>query len=97
MYSALITKSGQVTLPKELRDFLGVKPGEKIIFDTDDKGVYIKRKLSFEEYTEALNKNLSRKTKKIIKESAGMSVNEMLIAYAKSPRGRKELKKRYGI
>ncbi len=99
MYSAVITQSGQVTLPKELREFLGVKPGERILFDRDEKEnkVYLKRKLSLEEYTAELNKNTSRKTRKIIEKSAGMSVSEMMAIYAKSPRGRKELQRRYGI
>ena len=43
MYSAVITKSGQVTLPKELRDFLGVKPGERIVFRKLKDDVAIRR------------------------------------------------------
>lgn len=51
MYSAVITKSGQVTLPKELRDFLGVKPGERIIFNKTLSGININRRLSDAEFT----------------------------------------------
>ena len=97
MYSAVITKSGQVTLPKELRDFLGVKPGEKIIFDTDEKRVIIKRKFTLEEYTEMMDKNMSKKTKRLAKKYANMTVSEMREAYAKSRRGRAEIRRQYGI
>ena len=51
MYSAVITKSGQVTLPKELRDFLGVKPGERIFFNKTSGGISINRRLSDAEFT----------------------------------------------
>lgn len=50
MYSAVITQSGQVTLPKELREFLGVKPGERVIFNIDKKSVTIKTKPTMEEF-----------------------------------------------
>lgn len=96
MYSAVITKSGQVTLPKELRDFLGVKPGEKIVFDRDEAHIIIKRKPSFEEYTAAINRNLSAKTKRIAKKSAGLTVSEMIQSYSLSAKGRADLGRRYG-
>ena len=50
MYTMTITKSGQVTLPKELRDFLGVKTGGKITFKKGQNEVYISRRLSDEEF-----------------------------------------------
>lgn len=56
MYTMTITKSGQVTLPKELRDFLGVKVGGKITFRKNQNEVYITRRLSDEEFLEHLDK-----------------------------------------
>ena len=56
MYTMTITKSGQVTLPKELRDFLGVKIGGKITFRKNQNEVYISRRLSDEEFLERLDK-----------------------------------------
>ena len=97
MYSAVITKSGQVTLPKELRDFLGVKPGEKIIFDTDEKRVIIKRKMTKEEFYASIDRNLNAKTRHIIKKSAGMTVAEMREVYDNSRKGRAEMRRRYGL
>ena len=97
MYSVTITKSGQITLPKSLRDFLGVKPGEKITFDRDVNGVTIKRKLSMDEFFAEIDKNISPKTERIAKKNAGKTVTEMLNDYTKSPRGRAELRRRYGL
>lgn len=55
MYSAVITKSGQVTLPKELRDFLGVKPGERIFFRKSKDEISVRRRMSDEEFTRQLD------------------------------------------
>ena len=55
MYSATITKSGQVTLPKELRDFLGVKPGGRVTFRKGRDEVSIMRKMSDEEFLAGLD------------------------------------------
>ena len=63
-----ITKSGQVTLPKELRDFLGVKIGGKITFRKSQNEVYISRKLSDEEFLnrlDAIRKKHGSSTKNI--------------------------------
>ena len=55
MYTMTITKSGQVTIPKELRDFLGVKLGGKITFKKNQNEVYITRRLSDEEFLNRLD------------------------------------------
>jgi antitoxin PrlF len=33
-----LTSKGQVTIPKEIRDRLGVRPGDKVQFFIDDRG-----------------------------------------------------------
>jgi AbrB family looped-hinge helix DNA binding protein len=37
----VLTKKSQITLPKQVRDFLGVNPGEQIIFIIEDNSVKI--------------------------------------------------------
>lgn len=45
---ATITSKGQVTLPKALRDALGLKAGDRILFAPDQPGEYrIKRKKTY--------------------------------------------------
>jgi len=97
MYSAVITKSGQVTLPKELRDFLGVKPGERIFFDKKADRVDIRRKLTDKEFARALDANISPKTRKLVKKHAGKTVNELMAEYMRSAKGQKEMRQRYAI
>ena len=54
MYSAVITKSGQVTLPKELRIYLGFGLGERVSFKKTKRGVEIERKLTDKEFLDEI-------------------------------------------
>lgn len=38
MPMATVTSKGQITLPKEIRDALGVSPGDRVEFVRDDTG-----------------------------------------------------------
>jgi AbrB family looped-hinge helix DNA binding protein len=37
-----ITSKGQITVPLEVRRFLGVRPGDRLIFESDNNGVHIR-------------------------------------------------------
>lgn len=39
---AKITSKGQVTVPREVRQALGVKPGDKIVFEQNGKDVSVR-------------------------------------------------------
>ena len=67
-YTAAMTSTGQVTLPKELRVFLGVDGAKRITFEKRDNEVVINRKLTKEELREELDKHMSAKTRRIIRE-----------------------------
>ena len=41
MASSTITSKGQVTIPKQIREFLGVKEGDRLIFRLDESGKVI--------------------------------------------------------
>lgn len=45
MPSAKITSKGQITIPKAVRDRLGLRPGDEIEFAEDRKGVRIIKSL----------------------------------------------------
>ena len=40
MPTATVTSKGQITLPKEVRDALGVSSGDRVEFVADEKGSY---------------------------------------------------------
>ncbi len=58
---AKITSKGQLTIPKEVREKLGVKAGDSLLFDVDDEGreakVRVERKrVGFADYEGACRK-----------------------------------------
>lgn len=50
-----MTKTGQVTVGKEFRQLLGVKPGDKVFIDYKDGAVNIKRVPTNEEFLAQLD------------------------------------------
>jgi antitoxin PrlF len=53
-----VSIKGQIVIPKEIRDKLGILPGEKIIIMTRDDEIILKKakKLSIEEISERIEK-----------------------------------------
>ena len=39
-----VTTKGQVTIPKEIRDALGIEPGDEVTFERADSGYKIRKK-----------------------------------------------------
>ncbi len=66
-----VSIKGQITIPKEVRDMLGIHPGDEVEFEKDNGEVKIIKKTDstiFDEYVGYLGK---RKTDKIIDELRG--------------------------
>ena len=38
---AKITSKGQITIPRTVRDALGVRPGDRVTFESDENGIRI--------------------------------------------------------
>lgn len=102
-----INSSGQATIPKAVREFLGVVPGEnRLVFDFEGKGVVVKREKSrrelFEESEKKIRKIMAEAEKRnpkiteMKKKYAGMTFDEVRDAYDATPEGRKEFKEKYG-
>lgn len=45
MYKAKVTSKGQITIPAAVRDALGIKPGEKLIFFDGGNGEFRLRRV----------------------------------------------------
>ncbi len=38
-----VTVKGQITIPKEIRDILGIHPGDRVYFESSKDGIIIKK------------------------------------------------------
>ena len=43
--STVVTSKGQVTIPKKVREYLGIKPGTAVAFELEEDGRVVVRKL----------------------------------------------------
>ena len=39
---AKITSKGQITVPREVRRLLGVRPGDRLLFESDEEGIRVR-------------------------------------------------------
>jgi AbrB family looped-hinge helix DNA binding protein len=40
-----VTEKGQVTIPKEIRERLGIRPGDEVTFEETDEGYLIRKEI----------------------------------------------------
>jgi AbrB family looped-hinge helix DNA binding protein len=72
---ATITSKGQITVPREIRRMLGVRSGDKLLFESDGKGVRvrpIRNRSTFSKYRGIGNPNIASGRKNIGKWLRGM-------------------------
>ena len=107
-YTVTINSSGQATIPKAVREFLGVVPGKNpLIFDIVKDRVILKKGKTNEEIFDEnmqkirkLLKEAERKNpeiKKLREKYKGMTFNEVRDAYDATPEGKKEFEEKYGF
>lgn len=107
-YTVAINRSGQATIPKEIRERLKIVPGEnRLTFTVVGDKVVLGREPS---RAELLKTSLRKIWNNIEEEKRrnpefargferykGMGFNEVREAYDKTPEGRRELRKKYGV
>lgn len=59
-----ISRKGQIVIPKDVRDYLGLKSGSEVVFDVKDHSVVMKPKKSARTFVEEFT-NVKGKVKKI--------------------------------
>ncbi|MBQ2659515.1 AbrB/MazE/SpoVT family DNA-binding domain-containing protein [Candidatus Saccharibacteria bacterium] len=107
-FAVTINSSGQATIPKEVRDILGIIPGQnRLTFDIVDGEIVLGREPSRAELLEASLKKIWRNIEKEKKKNPefaenyekykGMSFEEVRDAYDATPEGKKEFEEKYGI
>lgn len=77
---ARVTSKGQITVPKEIRDALGVRAGDSLIFEVENGGAkvrVVRKPVSFADYAGAW------------REGEGMTIEEVN-AYVRDLRGHED-------
>ena len=72
MYKVKVTSKGQITIPKQLREEMGINPGDHLEVKETQVGYVIKKEVNKEKlkkYVGVLNKNTN--TNEIIEELRG--------------------------
>lgn len=72
---ATITSKGQITVPREVRRVLGVRSGDKLLFESDGKGVRVRpvrSKSAFSKYRAIGNPEIPSGRKNVRKWLRGM-------------------------
>lgn len=99
MYAVSINSSGQATIPKDVRDFLKVTPGEnRLVFEVKDGNVIITKERTPKQ---ALHDSLQQIDKILGVNPAGkfsgMTFDEVREAWNETPEGKTEMEERYGV
>lgn len=107
-FAVAINASGQATIPKEIRDLLGVVPGKnRLTFEVVNGKVTLGKEAS---RAELLQSSLRKIWANIEEEKRrnpefahgfekykGMTFNEIRETYDATPEGKRELREKYGI
>ncbi len=76
---ATLTKTGQITIPKEIRDHLGLKPGQKIIFRKTKDAARLEREKTASEIAEEIDKLIPAEVREYhMAHYAGLTANEAI-------------------
>ena len=96
MYTTTINQNGLILLNKAARDSLGVKLGDRVTVNFNNKSATIEREMTDEEFFTKLDAMKSEETKRRIKELAGKTTDELESTWLDSDEFKKEMAAEYG-
>lgn len=94
IYSATLTKTGQITIPKSVREMLGVKPGQKVIFEQKRDAVTIEKSKTVEEISAEIHALVPDYVKEKARKNAGKTTGQMREEWLKSDGAKKYYEER---
>lgn len=74
MYRARLTSKGQVTIPKDIRDRLGLRKGDDLVFQETPSGYLIQKRVAqspFDRYVGKLEHLKNHDTNNLVEEMRG--------------------------
>lgn len=98
-YTVAITKTGQMTLPKQLRLFLGVDGAKTVQIEQRKDEVVIKKRLSEAEFRAEIEKHIGAKTRAIMADDRRRGIKttrQMLEEIYENPAEKQRLEEEYG-
>jgi AbrB family looped-hinge helix DNA binding protein len=90
-----ISAQGQLTLPRAMRDVLGISPGSEVKLNLDSKNssLIIERAKTLEEQLAEFRQDFTPKMKRAIRKDRGKTANQLMTEYFSSKDGQKELQR----
>ena len=87
MDKATLTSKGQLTIPKGIRDRLGVKPGDRLLFEYEGDSVRIRveRRTTLEELAGSLRARKEYPGKEAEREAAGRHLASEVLGERATP------------
>lgn len=93
-YTATVTKTGQITIPKAVREMIGVEPGQRVVFRRNRTGATVTREKTAAEIAEEIDRLIPEEAKEYhMREYAGMTSSEMQEKWLETPDARKYFEK----
>ncbi|MBQ3441149.1 AbrB/MazE/SpoVT family DNA-binding domain-containing protein [Candidatus Saccharibacteria bacterium] len=96
-YAVVINSSGQITLPKAIRDVLGVKIGDRVKFDIEKEEVKVSRVKDIYEVLAEIDAERTPEERARIKAIAGKTVHELMDEWDNSEEAAIYYKEKYGV
>lgn len=84
-HAATLTKTGQITVPKWVREVLGVQPGQRIVFRKEKNSIAIEREKTAAEIASEIDALIPKDIREAyLKEYGGLTANEFQEKWLKS-------------
>lgn len=96
-YYLKMSANGQVTIPKEIREEFGWRPGDVLVFSPREKGFEVFKQLNLRDDMKKWREKLSEETNNIIQKTAGWSIAQYHEYFDNLPENVEEMERKYGF
>ena len=94
-YTVTITKSGQITVPKSIREFLGVQPGQRLVFQRRSDAVVLEKGKTAEEVSREIQALIPDYVRKNAKKDTSKTTGQIRNEWLKSDEAKRYYQERF--